>query len=241
MENSWKSLRECLSEIEDKIGYIFENKDLLAQAFVHRSFVNEHRHEGHPHNERLEFLGDSVLGLVISDFLYRRFPDSPEGVLSQLRSRLVDAAACAAYLQKLHLSPFILLGKGEKRDEGKSKISILSDAFEALIGALFLDGGWHTARGFLLSYFDEAIETTLSSPARNYKAELQDYSQKKFHKTPVYEVMQEMGPDHAKKFQVRVLIADQEMGRGVGPSKKEAEQKAAEEALMEIHRKGEGS
>lgn len=228
------NLHDNLSLIEERIGYIFENKDLLAQAFIHRSFVNEHRHLGHSHNERLEFLGDAVLGLVISDFLYHRFPDSQEGPLSQIRSQLVDASACAAFLQRLELASFILLGRGEKRDEGKAKISILADAFEALIGAIFLDGGWLSARGFLLSYCNEAIEATLKSPARNYKAELQDYSQKKFQKAPVYAVVQEVGPDHAKMFHVRVLIEDQEMGFGIGPSKKEAEQKAAQEAMGKL-------
>ncbi len=234
MTNPLEELKSRLDQVEEKIGYIFKDKELLILSLIHRSFVNEHKHLVQQHNERLEFLGDSVLGLITSDFLYRRFPEFQEGQLSQLRSRLVDATACASYLQKLGLSDFILLGKGEKRSEGKTKVSILADVFEALIGAIYLDGGWLIVSGFLMSHFEEAMNTEIGSPSHNYKAELQNYSQKKFQKAPVYQVVQEEGPDHAKIFHVVVLVDDQEMGAGVGPSKKEAEQKAAFEALSKL-------
>ena len=231
--NPLQELRVHLPIIEEKIGYPFTSKDLLILAFVHRSFINEHRDLVEQHNERLEFLGDSVLGLVIADFLYHRLPMHPEGELSQLRSRLVDATSCARYLQKLHLSPFILLGRGERR-EGQAKMSILADVFEALVGAIYLDGGMALVKSFILSHFEEEMEAELGSPSRNYKAELQDYAQKTFQKVPLYQVVQETGPDHAKVFHVIVYVNEKESGLGMGASKKEAEQRAAFEALTKM-------
>jgi ribonuclease-3 len=227
-------LKQKIHLIEDRIGTVFENKDLLLLAFVHRSFVNEHRDLIDQHNERLEFLGDSVLGLAMADYLYRRLPDSQEGQLSQLRSRLVDAGSCAKYLQKLDLGDFILLGKGERLSIGNTKGSILADVFEALIGALYLDGGFVVVRSFIAAHFDEEVEEAIGSPSRNYKAELQDYSQKRFQKPPAYRVVEEGGPDHAKTFHVVVSIGERDLGKGSGSSKKEAEQQAAYDALGKI-------
>jgi ribonuclease III len=229
-------LRKQIPEIEGKLGVLFSNHELLLLAFIHRSFVNEYRQLIDQHNERLEFLGDSVLGLVMAEFLYRRFPSHPEGVLSQLRSRLVDATSCAKYLETLKLEEYILLGRGERLSGERVKHSILSDVFEALVGAIYLDGGFTTARSFLTTHFEEAIEETIGTPARNFKAELQDYSQRRFQKTPVYRVIQETGPDHAKQFSVVVFLEDREMGVGSGSSKKEAEQQAALAALEKISR-----
>ena len=230
----YDSLRASLPCIEETLGMSFENKDLLMLAFVHRSFVNEHRDLIDQHNERLEFLGDSVLGLVMADYLYRRLPTYPEGCLSQLRSRLVDATACAHFLQKLQLGEYILLGKGEQISEGHMKSSILADAFEAIIGAMYLDGGVVVVRSFIACHFEQEIEEAIAEPSRNYKAELQDYSQKKFQKPPAYRVIDESGPDHAKIFHVVVSIDNQDLGAGSGSSKKEAEQRAAFEALGKI-------
>jgi ribonuclease-3 len=223
-----------LSSIEDRLGYIFENKELLTFAFIHRSFLNEAKGSGIQHNERLEFLGDSILGLLIAEYLYHRLPGHPEGQLSQLRSRLVDANSCAHYLQKLGLAEAILLGKGERMNEGHAKSSIQADVFEALIAALYLDGGPQIVKSFLLCHFEENFESVIGSPPRNYKAELQDYSQKKFQKAPVYKVVEETGPGHAKVFHVLVLVNDAEMGMGMGASKKEAEQRAAFAALAKL-------
>lgn len=229
-----ESLKKQIDLIEDRMGVVFENKDLLILAFIHRSFVNEYRELMGQHNERLEFLGDSVLGLAVADFLYRRLPSSQEGQLSQLRSRLVDAASCAKYLQKLDLGEFILLGKGERLSVGKTKGSILADVFEALIGALYLDAGFGAVRSFLAAHFDAEIEEAIGSPSRNYKAELQDYSQRRFQKPPMYRVVEEGGPDHAKIFHVAVSLGEEDYGKGSGTSKKEAEQQAAHEALVKI-------
>jgi len=227
-------LRQNIAQIEEKLGIVFENKDLLMLAFVHRSYVNEHRDQIDQHNERLEFLGDSVLGLVMADYLFRRLPTYPEGDLSQLRSRLVDTAACARFIQILGLADYILLGKGEQLSEGRTKSSILADAFEAVIGSMYLDGGIGVVRSFISFHFEAQIEEAIGSPARNYKAELQDYSQKKFQKPPAYRVVEETGPDHAKIFHVVVSIDNRDLGLGIGPSKKEAEQRAAFEALGKI-------
>ena len=232
--NPLEELKSGLEAIEEKLGYAFENKDLLVLALIHRSYVNEHRELAGQHNERLEFLGDSVLGVAMADYLYHRLPSHPEGQLSQLRSRLVDASSCAQYLQKLDLPQFILLGRGEKLSEGKTKVSILADVFEALLGAMYLDGGLGIVKSFLLCHFEPAIEAAIGSPPRNYKAELQDFSQKKFQKTPVYKVMQESGPDHAKVFHVMALVDDKEAGIGMGATKKEAEQRAAFDALSKM-------
>lgn len=220
--------------IESRLGYQFNNKDFLVLAFIHRSFFNEHRDTMHQHNERLEFLGDSVLGLIISDYLYEYLPTHPEGELSHLRSHIVEAASCVSYVQKLGVAQFILLGRGERMNDGRGRDTILADLFEALIGAIYLDGGLENAKCFFFKHFHENIENALKQPIRNWKAELQDYSQKKHQKPPVYKVTKETGPDHSKAFHVVALIEDKEAGRGAGSSKKQAEQAAAEDALRRL-------
>lgn len=232
MMNSLEKLIFDASEIENRLGYTFKHKSLLALAFVHRSFVNENRDVTDQHNERLEFLGDSVLGVLVAEFLYRQLPTTSEGDLSHLRSRLVEASSCVAYIQKLNVEGHLLLGKGERMNDGRGRESILADLFEALIGAIYLDGGIEAARLFLFNHFKEEIEGILKEPVRNWKAELQDYSQKVHQQTPLYKVVSESGPDHSKVFNVSVLINDQEIGVGQGASKKEAQQAAAADAML---------
>jgi ribonuclease-3 len=232
--NLLEDLTGKLEEIEGKLGYVFENKAILINSLVHRSYVNEHRESILPHNERLEFLGDSVLGLIVADYLYHRLPSYPEGALSQLRSRLVEASSCAKYLQKLGLQKYILLSRGEEITEGRNKLSILADAFEAVVGAIYLDGGLLVAKSFLLCHFEEEASAAIGSPPRNFKADLQDYTQKKFQKVPIYKIGNETGPDHAKFFHVIVYVEGREAGVGIGTSKKEAEQKAAFDALSKL-------
>jgi ribonuclease-3 len=223
------------SEVEDRLGYWFKNKKLLSQAFVHRSFFNEHRDWVEEHNERLEFLGDSVLGLLVSDYLYHQLPMQAEGELSRLRALLVEASSCAKFLTQLGVGAFVLLGKGEKMNEGRGRDTILADLFEALIGAIYLDGGIVEAKKFVWTHFEKEIQHLLDKPARNWKAELQDYSQKKHQKPPLYKVISEIGPDHSKKFLIAAYLDGQEVGQGSGSSKKEAEQAAAKHALEQIH------
>jgi ribonuclease-3 len=220
--------------IEARLRYTFNDKAILALAFVHRSYVNEHRDVIEHHNERLEFLGDSVLGMLIAEYLYRYLPDTPEGELSYLRSRLVEASSCVDYIQKLDVERYILLGKGEKMNDGRGRESILADLFEAVIGAIYLDGGLDSSRNFLFNNFSEEMEAILKTPDRNWKALLQDYSQKKFQQPPDYQVISETGPDHSKVFEIAVFVNHQELGRGRGASKKEAQQAAAQDALSHV-------
>ncbi len=228
--NQMEYLLQHISVIENRLGYIFQNRSLLTLAFVHRSFINENRVITQ-HNERLEFLGDAILGMLISDHLYKHLPETAEGQLSYLRSRLVEASSCVSYVQSLNIASYILLGKGERMNDGRGRESILADLFEAIIGAIYLDGGLEAARNFLFCNFTEQIENILKTPLRNWKALLQDYCQKKYQQTPIYHVLQESGPDHSKVFEVYVMVNQEELGRGKGASKKEAQQSAAADAL----------
>lgn len=221
------------STIESRLGYTFKDRSLLLLAFIHRSFINEHK-EVKAHNERLEFLGDSVLGMLMADYLYRFLPSTPEGELSYLRSRLVDANSCVIYLQSLNISQHILLGKGERMNDGRGRESILADLLEALIGAIYLDGGIEAAKDFIFSKFAKEIENTLKTPLQNWKAVLQDFCQKNYQLTPIYKVLEESGPDHSKSFHILVQIDTKELGRGQGASKKEAQQAAAADALSRL-------
>ncbi|MEC7840363.1 MAG: ribonuclease III [Chlamydiota bacterium] len=228
--NDLEELLQHAEEIESKIGYKFCNREFLALAFTHRSYVNESR-DVQGHNERLEFLGDSILGLLIADYLYHHLPTTPEGELSYLRSRLVEASSCVLFVQKLAVEKYILLGKGERMNDGRGRESILADLFEAIIGAIFLDGGIDAVKKFLFSTFTDEIDAILKTPLRNWKAMLQDYCQKKYHTPPVYEVIDQAGPDHSKVFKIAVSINGKQTGIGEGSSKKEAQQAAAESAF----------
>jgi ribonuclease-3 len=228
-----EGLLHLTPEIETKIGYHFKDRSLLVLAFVHRSFINEHRDVSY-HNERLEFLGDSILGLLTAEYLYKLLPDVPEGDLSYLRSRLVEASSCVKYLHQLQVENYVLLGKGEKRNDGRGRESILADLFEALMGAIYLDGGIEAARHFFFGNFAPEIDAILKTPLRNWKALLQDYCQKKFQHPPHYEVIEAVGPEHSKFFTIAVTINETELGRGTGASKKEAQQAAAADALAKV-------
>ncbi|HRD55546.1 MAG TPA: ribonuclease III, partial [Parachlamydiaceae bacterium] len=223
------------SKIESKINYTFKDRKLLLLAFIHRSFANENR-DVKEHNERLEFLGDSVLGLIASEYLYENLPDHPEGELSYLKSRLVEAASCVSYVQKLDVESYLALGKGEKFNAGRGRDSILADLFEALIGAIYLDSGFESAKTFFTSFFKKEIEHILKTPVSNWKALLQDHCQKKYQKVPLYNVLKEEGPEHSKTFNISVIIEGQEIGRGSGSSKKEAQQAAAKSAMESIQK-----
>jgi ribonuclease-3 len=236
--NALEKLLLHVSDLEGKLNYTFKDKHLLALAFSHRSFVNENRSIMQEHNERLEFLGDSVLGVVMAEYLYKHFPNTPEGRLSHLRSRLVEAPSCVNYIQSMDVECFLLLGKGEQMNGGKGRESILADLFEAVIGAIYLDSGVDAVKTFIFDNFAEHIGKIVKEPVRNWKAELQDYSQKKYQQTPLYSVIEETGPDHSKEFHVAVSINEKEVGTGTGYSKKEAQQAAAENALNKLGSNG---
>lgn len=222
------------TEIEEKIGYRFKDRQFLLLSFIHRSFWNEHKEKLPGHNERLEFLGDSVLGLLISEYLYQKFPELPEGVLSDLRSQVVKAESCALFVQKLDIGEFLLLGKGEQMNVGRGRDTMLADLFEAIIGAIYLDQGFDAAKQFFFSNFGREVEEIVSTPIRNPKAELQDYAQKTFGKVPHYEVLEETGPSHQKHFRIAVFINEKMVGQGEGSSKKEAQSAAAKQALENL-------
>lgn len=229
-----EQLLEGLSEIEQRLGYTFRDKRLLVQVFVHRSYLNENRSFTEPHNERLEFLGDSVLGLIVADYLFRTFPDYPEGELSKLRSQLVEAGVCALYAQKLGVEQYLLLSKGERRNDGRGRASILANMLEALLGAVYLDGGLEAAGRVFIANFQSDLESILNQPPLNWKALLQDWTQKKFQKTPNYRILEESGPEHQKVFRVAVFLEEELLGEGEGSSKKQAEQAAAAAAMKQL-------
>ncbi len=232
------TLLSNVPEIEERVGYNFKNKHLLLSAFIHCSFLNENRGIVDQHNERLEFLGDTVLGLIVSEYLYQKLPYTPEGELSHLRSRLVDASACAGYVQELGIGDYVLLGRGEKQNDGRGRESIRADLLEALIGAIYLDGGIEEAKKLVNKRLIDSIEETLSTPDTNWKAKLQDWCQKRYHEPPNYELIQEIGPDHEKIFEVSVMVRGEVLGSGQGGSKKEAQQEAAKQALERIDGEG---
>ncbi len=223
-------------EIEKKLGYAFSDEKLLFSAFIHRSFLHENKDWLKVSYERLEFLGDSVLGLLITDYLYHRFAEKEEGELSMLHARLVEAKACCFYFETWELQEYIFLGKGEKKTASRGKTSIFADVFEALVGAMYLDAGWKKMKSLLIKKLEGCIEKVIQDPLRNYKAEIQEYSQKKFQEHPLYQVESEEGLQHEKIFLVTVFFAGKIQGKGKGSSKKEAEQEAARDAL-EVLRK----
>lgn len=231
--NTIQQLIQHIPEIEAVLGYTFQHKTLIMMAFIHRSYANENR-QIEISNERLEFLGDSILGVLIAEYLYRNLPDVPEGELSSLRSRLVDASSCVKYVLKLDLHKHVLLSRGECINGGRGRETILADLFEAIIGAIYLDGGFAAAQQFFFSHFKTDVDAFRITPLRNYKALLQDYCQKHYQYTPSYKVLEEKGPDHIKVFKLSVLIHDREIGYGEGSSKKEAQQAAAADALSKL-------
>lgn len=228
-------------EIEKRLKVVFRNKALLHLAFIHRSFCNENKGLVPGHNERLEFLGDAVLGLILAEYLYAKYPDLPEGELSSMRALLSGATGCLGYLQRLDVEEFLLLGKGEQRNAGRGRETILADLLEAVMGAIYLDQGYVAAQQFFFLHFKDEVERLLAFPARNAKAELQDYAQKLCQKPPTYEVVEESGPPHSKHFVVAAVVDGRRVGLGKGSSKKEAEQSAALDALHTISRREHGN
>jgi ribonuclease-3 len=222
-------------DIEAKIGIVFSNKSILLQAFTHRSYLNEHRGERIDHNERLEFLGDAVLELVVTAFLYKKFPTKAEGDLTAYRSALVNTNSLAKVAEHLGLNQFLRLSKGEARDTGRARSIILANTIEALIGSIYLDQGYDAAAGFITKYVFEVIDIDdiiANKLWLDAKSRFQERAQEVFGITPAYRVLKEVGPDHSKQFTLGVFLGDVQVATGAGPSKQEAEQKAAEKALQ---------
>lgn len=221
------------STFETRIGCTFKDKRLLEQAYTHRSYLNENRAPGREHNERLEFLGDAVLELVVTEFLYAKYPQKPEGDLTAYRAALVNTQSIADAAVKLGMNDFLLLSRGEARDQGRARQIILANAFEALIGALYLDSGYITARDFIgKQLFHKTDEVVAKRLWQDAKSKLQEISQELLGHTPTYEVVSQTGPDHDKKFVVAAQLGGERVATGEGKSKQEAEQAAAEKALQ---------
>ena len=222
-----------MEAIEAKLGYKFLNRALLINALTHSSYANENRGRSCESNERLEFLGDSVLGMVVADALYKRFPELPEGRMTRLRAQLVCEESLHRVAAQLGLGEHIRLGRGEEHTGGRSRTSILADAVEAVIAAMYLDGGMDVARGFINRFILSELEAGLPGSGDN-KTELQELVQKKPGSVLSYELLGESGPDHDKTFTSQVLLNGRAIGSGSGRTKKEAEQAAARAALLEL-------
>lgn len=214
-----------------KLGFEFERIDLLVTAFTHRSYMNEHKKSAREHNERLEFLGDAVLELVVTDYLYRNHTE-PEGILTSWRSALVRTESISEAGAKLGYEPLLRMSRGEKRGSERARAQILANSFEALIGAIYLERGYESAEQFIsvtiLSKLGDILE---SGSWRDPKSHLQEVSQSIDNLTPQYRVIEEVGPDHEKQFTLGVYVGDKLMGQGTGPSKQIAQQDAARAAL----------
>ena len=224
-----------ISRFEQLIGYTFRDKQLLVQAFTHSSFVNEQKINKHPDYERLEFLGDAVLEMISSAYLFRKFPDKKEGEMSKMRASLVCEGALAFDAKVLDLKSYILLGKGEEATGGRDKESIIADVMEAVIGALFLDGGIEQSKRFIDSYI--LTNTDAVVMFGDSKSMLQEVAQGENLGEVRYEICGESGPEHDKIFEVRVYVGDKNLGEGTGKTKKAAEQKAASQALLVLKNK----
>lgn len=219
------------AELQRKLLYEFKNTNLLDESLRHSSFVNEQADTGMRDNERLEFLGDAVLNLVIGDILMQRHPDSNEGDLSRMRANLVNEAQLATIARSINLGSYLQLGKGEIQTNGREKNSILADTFEAVMAALYLDGGFDAAFKTIDRHFSPLIESVTAPMANyDYKSQVQEFVQVTQHEMPIYTVIHESGPDHDKTFQVRLQL-QQLHAEGIGKSKKTAEQDAARKAL----------
>lgn len=223
-----------LNKFETKIGISFNDKNLLKQAFLHRSYLNEHKELGLDHNERLEFLGDAVVEIVVTDFLYHKFKSTPEGELTAYRAALVNANTMSEVASKLEMNDFMYLSKGEAKDTGRARQIILANAFEAIVGAIYLDQGYDVAKEFivanLLPTIDQIVSEKLWQDAKSY---FQEKAQEVMSITPTYKILSETGPDHNKRFTVGLFLTDEQIATGEGHSKQEAEQEAARKGLEE--------
>ncbi len=228
-----------LASLQQRLSYLFQSPGRLRQAVTHKSYINETKDKTVEDNERFEFLGDAVLDLIISEALVARFPNAPEGDLSKMKSRVVSEGTLARIAKEIDLGRYLYLGKGEERTLGREKSSLLADALEALIAAVYLDGGLSPAREVVMREFEPALqELTRPEMTADYKTELQERCQKEFESLPLYQVIRETGPDHQKLFEVEIRIQNTPYATATGRSKKEAEQRAAQIALDKL-RKGE--
>lgn len=222
---------ERLIEFQEKIGFKIDSIELLEMALTHSSYANESKGK-FQHNERMEFLGDSILSLIVSDYLFTTYPDVSEGNLTKKRAVVVSERSLVSMAEEISLGSYILLGRGEESTGGRQRASILADAFESLIAAVYLNGGLDVARSFVLKYITKAIEMSFNGQGfRDYKTELQEKLQRRSDSEIEYRIVSEQGPDHDKVFVAEVNFDGNSIGSGTGKSKKEAEQQAASNAM----------
>jgi len=221
-----------LAKLQESIGYTFSDGKLLEQAVTHRSYLNENPAWPVGHNERLEFLGDAVLELVVTEYLYQHYPDQPEGEMTNWRAALVNAVMLSEISHAFDLNAYMLLSRGEARDMGRARQYILANAMEALIGAMYLDGGYQPCKEFIGQFILTRLPEIISKRLyRDPKSLLQEQAQERVGVTPTYRVMEEWGPDHARQFKIGVYLGKELAGEGQGSSKQDAQQQAAEDAL----------
>jgi ribonuclease-3 len=223
-----------LSKLEQVLGVTFTDRTLLLSATTHRSYLNEHREATQEHNERLEFLGDAVLELVVTDFLFRKYPEKPEGELTAIRAALVNTNSLSAASDVLGFNAFMLMSKGEAKDTGRARQYILANAFEAVIGAIYLDQGYEAAETFIAGQlFAKTDEIVAKRLWQDPKSRFQELAQEHAGVTPTYELLTQEGPDHDRVFTVGVFLRREQVAEGTGRSKQEAEQDAAEKAITQ--------
>lgn len=230
-----KEKDSLLTDFENKLNYKFKKKTILKEALTHSSFHNKNLNDKITSNERLEFLGDSVLELIVSEYLYLKLLSFSEGKLTKIKSIIVSKPTLTKWANSISLGKYIILGKGEDLTGGRNKSSILSSCFEALLGAIYLDSGFKKVKKYILSFLNEEIKTIESGNyIEDYKTLLQEISQKKMKCLPEYYLLKEKGPDHKKKFCIEVRLKEIAYGIGLGDNKKEAEQQAAQNALKKL-------
>lgn len=228
-------MEQDIQKLMKTINYKFKNEKLLINALTHRSYANEHLHLNLKDNERLEFLGDSVLDLMSTDYIVNKFKNLQEGEMSKIKSRLISENAFSTIATEINLGEYLYLSNGENSSGGRKRKSILGDAFEALVGAIYLDSDYYTTKNVILSYLKKTMEHLNSIEGiLDYKTELQEYIQGIYKVTPEYRIIDATGPDHDKLFTVEVLINNKVIGKGVAKNKKEAEKHAAREALINM-------
>ena len=226
-----------VESLQERLGYQFSNEKLLQTALTHKSFSNENSANPVECNERLEFLGDAVLDLVISHQSFDEYPSLQEGELTRIRAELVSEKNLSTLASQLEVGPCLLLGRGERRSGGDQKNSLLADSMEALFGAIFCDSDYDTVKSVILSMFDDSIvRAARKEYDLDFKTNLQELCQKKFHNPPEYRLLNATGPDHQKLYEIEVLLTGEPLGRGTGRSKKSAEQQAAQVALDRLQR-----
>lgn len=223
-----------LKHLQQSLNIQFKNRSLLKQAFTHASYVNEHRFGQHHDNERLEFLGDAVLELTVSEFLFETYPNRPEGELTKLRAAIVCEPSLVKFAESLQFGQYVLLGKGEELTGGRMRPALLADVFESFVGALYLDQGLEVVRTFLITYVFGQLSNDGKMQINDFKTRLQEYTQQHNMGVLEYRIVEERGPAHEREFVAEVHMSDECLGRGTGRSKKEAEQQAAAQALERL-------